>query len=285
MLTVKGGTELVDCGEMVDSSSCTSSEQLRSRLHVDGYLLLRGFLDRKLVEKARNSALQGWEDIDRGSLLQHQEVANDDAILAVIEHPTIPQLMRRLLPQCSHDTFVTTKYKWLRAVTKDKFTGVHTDQVYFGRLSPCLHTVWIPLMDLPLRQGTLLVSTAYHSHPDFRSLRASYSTTSVGNDGTNSGWLTSSAAEVSKQYGGDPKWVTTAFKMGDIVVLPPTTLHMSTANTTDNVRISCDTRWYCCKHPFVKSKKKKAKPKKHTLQNEHKPPTSNKRQKHSSTCP
>lgn len=40
-----------------------------------------------------------------------------------------------------------------------------------------------------------------------------------------------------------PVWVTEDFKMGDCVILPMDTLHMSTTNTTDRYRISCDTRW------------------------------------------
>jgi hypothetical protein len=40
-----------------------------------------------------------------------------------------------------------------------------------------------------------------------------------------------------------PVWVTEDFKMGDCVILPMGTLHMSTTNTTDKYRISCDTRW------------------------------------------
>ena len=38
-------------------------------------------------------------------------------------------------------------------------------------------------------------------------------------------------------------WVTEDFKMGDVVIFGMKTLHMSTTNTTDKFRVSCDTRW------------------------------------------
>ena len=39
----------------------------------------------------------------------------------------------------------TFKYKWLRAMHSEGFTGVHVDWVYMGRGSRNLLTCWIPL--------------------------------------------------------------------------------------------------------------------------------------------
>ena len=51
------------------------------------------------------------------------------------------------------------------------------------------------------------------------------------------------AASRKVNAAGQPVWVTENFKMGDCVILSMDTLHMSTTNTTDKYRISCDTRW------------------------------------------
>lgn len=40
---------------------------------------------------------------------------------------------------------ITTGYKWLRAVCKGEFTGVHTDKVFLGRGSSRVLTAWVPL--------------------------------------------------------------------------------------------------------------------------------------------
>ena len=39
------------------------------------------------------------------------------------------------------------------------------------------------------------------------------------------------------------EWLTTDFEPGDVVFLGLDTLHMTAANATDELRISCDTRW------------------------------------------
>ena len=52
---------------------------------------------------------------------------------------------------------VTPAYKWLRAVGDHEFTGLHMDKVFMGR-SPRMLTAWIPLGDIPIAQGPILVS-------------------------------------------------------------------------------------------------------------------------------
>ena len=39
----------------------------------------------------------------------------------------------------------TFKYKWLRSMHSEGFTGIHVDWVYMGRGSRNLLTCWIPL--------------------------------------------------------------------------------------------------------------------------------------------
>ena len=51
---------------------------------------------------------------------------------------------------------VTPAYKWLRAVGDHEFTGLHMDRVFMGR-SPRMLTAWIPLGEVPVAQGPILV--------------------------------------------------------------------------------------------------------------------------------
>ena len=51
---------------------------------------------------------------------------------------------------------VTPAYKWLRAVGDHEFTGLHIDRVFMGRSARML-TAWIPLGNIPVDQGPLLV--------------------------------------------------------------------------------------------------------------------------------
>merc|ERR1711933_567089 len=60
-----------------------------------------------------------------------------------------------------------------------------------------------------------------------------------GLDGT--GWFTEDPQEALSLFGG--QWRSSDFESGDIVTFTMHTLHMSTSNTTDKVRISADIRW------------------------------------------
>ena len=50
---------------------------------------------------------------------------------------------------------VTPAYKWLRAVGDHEFTGLHMDRVFMG--SARMLTAWIPIGEVPIAQGPILV--------------------------------------------------------------------------------------------------------------------------------
>lgn len=44
-----------------------------------------------------------------------------------------------MLPGRQEEAVVTSGFKWLRAVARAEFTGLHTDRVFLGRgADPCL---------------------------------------------------------------------------------------------------------------------------------------------------
>lgn len=80
----------------------------------------------------------------------------------------------------------------------------------------------------------------------FARLRESYGRSSVGQDGTESGWLTRNGADLDTELEGQSQWIdwrTTSFKEGDVLVLHQDLLHMTACNKSELYRISCDTRW------------------------------------------
>ncbi|KAJ8315249.1 hypothetical protein KUTeg_007399 [Tegillarca granosa] len=60
------------------------------------------------------------------------------------------------------------------------------------------------------------------------------------------GWFTLDPFEITK-FGG--QWKSADFKAGDVLIFTMRTVHMSTSNLTDQVRISCDTRWQPASEP------------------------------------
>ena len=139
---------------------------------------------------------------------------------------------------------VTTEYKWLRAVARGEFTGAHTDRVYVGGGSQRLLTLWLPLGEVTPEQGAMRVLRGSHTLVE---LRSGYGQSRVGRDGTRSGWIGADQLPALLQSGA--QWVTTRFRPGDVCVLGLDTVHMTGPNRTEQLRISCDTRWQPAEDP------------------------------------
>jgi len=74
-------------------------------------------------------------------------------------------------------------------------------------------------------------------------------------DKTTAGWLATEPKNVPPVFCGDrmntgaSEWVSTDFKAGDVAIVSLNTVHMSTTNTSNFWRISCDTRWQPAHEP------------------------------------
>jgi hypothetical protein len=240
---------------------------LRRRLQRDGYLLLRGVLPASTVLKARGFLLEqlhaakpecfvpglpcsearAAEGVGGLGLLARQDLAAAAPVAAVLEAPALFALMQRLLQA---EEVVTSGYKWLRAVGRSEFTGLHTDRVFLGRGTARLLTAWTPLGHVPPEQGSLLVAAGSHRLPAFAPLRGSYGQSQVGKDGTRSGWLSDNGALLAADVGA-VDWRVADCGPGDIVVLGLDVLHMSASNESrpPRIRVSCDTRWQPAHEP------------------------------------
>ena len=66
---------------------------------------------------------------------------------------------------------VTFDFKWLRGVHKDAFTGAHVDNVYMGRGTSELYTMWTPMGDVNVDMGTLAVVEGSNNETKFKQLQ------------------------------------------------------------------------------------------------------------------
>jgi ectoine hydroxylase-related dioxygenase (phytanoyl-CoA dioxygenase family) len=90
--------------------------------------------------------------------------------------------------------------------------------------------------------GTLAICEGSHNLDTFKKLRETYGKIDVEDVGLKgTGWFSEDAREITKMFGG--QWKTATFEPGDVLIFTLHTLHMSTTNLTDKVRISCDVRW------------------------------------------
>ena len=243
-------------GELRDSNDLLGDvAATRKRIEQDGYLLFRNFIDRETVLSAREAIVRHLDDkkaLVKGSPLLEavmprtgkevrmtgqSEITHHPSSLAVFENGRLFDFFKNYFGEEA----VTYDYKWLRAVGNENFTGCHYDVVYMGRGSRNVHTVWIPLGEIPVSQGTLAICEGSHNLESFARLRNTYGGIDVDRDMISDGWFSSDPYEITEKFGG--RWLTTNFNPGDILIFGLYTLHASTTNLTDKFRISCDIRF------------------------------------------
>jgi hypothetical protein len=233
---------------------------LLDRLAEDGYLYLPGYLDRDEVLAARAEILaymDEHEGLEPGArpldgvmgqygkpvgMMGKTTITHREQVLRVLAAPRLYELHE----QIQGEPVLTFEYKWLRAVGNEQCTGAHMDHVYMGQGSERLMTVWIPLGDIPIEQGTLCVCPASHRLPEFEKLRNTYGRMDVDRDGIE-GWFTRKPREIPEAIGGC--WHTSDVRAGDIITFGMHLMHASTTNVTNKWRLSCDVRFQPASDP------------------------------------
>lgn len=260
-------------GPMLDSADVAGdTEELRRRLDHDGYLLLRGHLDRELAREARRNILERLAAeglLDPGRPLDEAvpnpdvpgksfapEFAHDNEPLhrLIYEGPIMALYERLLGGEVRH-----YDYTWMRVSGPGRHTPPHGDVVFMGRGTHRLLTAWVPLSDIPIRLGGLMVLEG--SHRTSR-VRDDYSRRDVDTYCENvpgqreavadGGWvwngtIDTDARALREQVGG--RWLTTEYRMGDLLTFTCYTLHASLDNRGDRIRLSSDSRYQLASDP------------------------------------
>ncbi len=232
-----------------------NTSALKEKLREEGYLLFREILDLELIREVRNRILdllwdQDWIDKDfpRAAAKCKADVpipSHDPrfvrlhtAILSLEEFHRVPfdksaiELIERLLD----DEVIVHPRRMARVVvpsTRWRTVPVHQDYTYVGGSVNFL-SAWIPLKDVPIEQGALRILT--RSHTD-----GLHETTDNGKE---KGFL-----DIPEDH---PGWLVTDYKLGDIIIFPPTTIHGATDNHSDSIRLSMDVRYQGIREPILK---------------------------------
>jgi len=165
--------------EMDDSTELLGQpKELRKRIEQDGYVLLRGVLDEKIVMKARkvvvNALDKEWNVIDtknggvmaakmaeksKGFLLTgYRPITHHKDVLATLENPNLAKLFAAMF----EDTPTTFDNKWVRVQSTGQFTDEHSDFFRFAHCADSLCVCWMPLGNYTPLDGTLAVCCGSH---------------------------------------------------------------------------------------------------------------------------
>jgi ectoine hydroxylase-related dioxygenase (phytanoyl-CoA dioxygenase family) len=239
---------------------------VRERMSQDGYVLLRNVLDKGHVMAARKQVLDdstagpnppdgtekaGLHTGEGTRAAVHGENHRFPAVRNLVRSDAIGDIFRRYFaePPRAYD------YIWLRTATRGQGTGPHCDIVYMGRGAQEIYTVWMPLGDVPLSHGPIIVLEGSHRAP----VPLSYLTMDI-DAGRNwsriryrhgrffrGGDYSRNPRAVQRQFG--LRWLSTNFNAGDILIFSARTMHGTLDNLSNELRISVDARYQRLSEP------------------------------------
>jgi len=231
-------------------------DQLPLHLAREGYVLLRAALPRDAVLAARRDVLQRLAAVGEIAEPSDAVVATGRSQRAAL-HPDLGAFWQQVcespaLRHLSHGpalaaasaavlgcAAVPFDFLWLRTMTQGRASPLHFDHVYMNRGSQRLVTAWIPLGDVPLRAGPLVVVEGSNR---FEDLIARYRGVDVDRDSLPGSFPEDALAFAQSRQ---TRLLTTAFQAGDVLLFDMFTLHGSCDNRLGGgqVRLSCDVRW------------------------------------------
>lgn len=250
-------------GELLRSDAILQdTAALRRRLDEEGYLYIPGFFPRELIQAARSELLQrihafggldpsypGDDAVASGKLkIPNKGLVTDNAPLRnVIFSQRLTDFYARLLGgPCRHYDHI-----WARAVGPKSGTPPHCDLVYMGRGTHDVMTAWIPYSDISRELGGLMVLEKSHrQQARLRNYLEQDVDTYCSNRGPykhKGGWLSNNPVTLREKLGG--RWLTNAFRMGDLLTFGMKLVHCSLDNQTNRYRLSSDTRYQLASEP------------------------------------
>jgi ectoine hydroxylase-related dioxygenase (phytanoyl-CoA dioxygenase family) len=260
-----------------------SAAALRERFDEDGYLFIPGFFDREDVVEIRRemTGILEKKNVLDPSYPSFEAVKREGADMTFLTDPRkavdymnsivkgIGPLKKLLYSGPIIEFFRAFfgepvrhfDFTWVRTMGKGPGTEPHCDVVYMGRGTSRVCTSWIPYGDISYEIGGLMILENSHKQGERLS---PYLHRDVDKYCTNrpeakrietgeipwkwNGVLSTNPVSLREHLGG--RWLTTEYRMGDLLVFGLTTVHGSLDNQTSSFRLSTDTRYQPASEPI-----------------------------------
>lgn len=255
-------------GWLTPSQPHAPIEHLREQFRAQGYLWLKGLLDRELVLDFRrryftamqstglvDSAADPVEGLYAGQAVNHQRVGQIEqevvrwaAYESLCLAAPIWQFYERLLGGAVH----LLKRKLIRHTTRESAgaTGAHYDLVYLREGTDQVCTSWLPLGDVPVEMGGLVYlensdQFGRQAEAEFRVKNASLTPEEQinafnKNMGEN-GWLSKDLPMLADRL--NSRWLIANYEAGDMVIHSAYIIHAAIRNQAAQIRLSTDIRY------------------------------------------
>lgn len=263
---------LTSCGKELDLSSNAFGElecsnqllgdtaALQKRIVDEGYLFFRDFLELHSVVDARRHVAQLLRDegaVDErfplldavaipGSKISTRDGRDIPAVQKLLHEERLPQFFDSFLEAPSR----ALDYIWMRMKCPGMATAPHYDIVYMNRGTHNLFSSWVPLGDVSMESGSLIILERSHLIDELKQTYGSMDIDKAGNRKKirfrhgqffRGGKYSGNAPAVQKQFGR--RWLTTDFRAGDVCIFTAFTMHGTLDNLTNRIRLSADTRF------------------------------------------
>lgn len=252
---------------------------LHARIKRDGYLYLPEFWSREEVLKRRimitdQLAKKGFlnldypiidavakENIDLTSVSTHfKNKDRQDSMFLEMSRLLFSGKIINFLESYLGGEVQAYEYTWFRVHNRGMGTKPHCDIVFFNRGTHNIYSAWVPYGDIDQEVGGLMILEDSHNkrHRLKNYLKRDSDTYCKNRKGTEqyasqetkvwSGTLTKNPVTLREKLGG--RWLRANYRMGDLLLFSPYTVHCSLDNNTDRLRISTDTRYQLASAPF-----------------------------------
>lgn len=261
-------------GLLRDSSDAADDMvELRRRFAEEGYLYMRGYLDRDQVLRARASLTDRLAEADvldpafpridavcrpgAGYVFKPEITQGNEEVQNLLYSGRVVEFYEKFYGEpIRHYDFT-----WLRAIGPGKGTNPHCDLPYMGRGTHRHMTCWMPYGDISFGLGGLMILEKSHQRMDllenyvYRDVDA-YCANKPGEaekakkgGWTFSGTLSHNPPAIRNKFGG--RWLTTEFRAGDFLTFGMFLVHASLDNRSVNrLRISSDSRYQRASEPI-----------------------------------
>lgn len=265
-------------GWLTPSSPDTSIETLRLQYQEQGYLWLKGILDRNEVLSFRRRYFSAFnqtgllkKDTDPGDGIYSggsydKEVAHKMSIeivrWATYEAFCLAKPIVEFYEAFLQSPVYLHKRKLIRfnRPGEQSVTGGHYDQIYLRAGTDQFCSSWIPIGDTPVEMGGLVylensVAIGKKFESDYQAHNANLPNEKriqAYKNGQWDGWLSENLPALAEQH--NTRWLMADYEAGDMVIHDPYILHASTVNQDleGRMRLSTDIRYQRISDPIDK---------------------------------
>ncbi len=244
--------EMVDSAPLLDNPTA-----LRARLAEDGYLYLKGVVDRDVVMAARQEVFQRLVAVGEIKEPAIDGIATGDSKRKDLE-PDLGAFwrsvsegkklraasngrdMQRIMSLVFGEPARNQDYIFLRAGALGRATGLHFDYPFFTRAHDKVCTVWMPIGDVPVEDGPVVVVEGSNKYRDLIDPMIGFD---ISTDSSRKADFGADAISFAQSRG--TRLLTRNFEAGDICLFGMYLAHGSLDNHSPihRVRLSCDLRW------------------------------------------